>query len=125
MSYVGLSRAVEYLESFLKEEFVKQNPVDWFFYYVVNADKEIVEYSRYFNDLINMFREPPDELISVYDMLSRYYYGTFKPVVHDIEYRMQFEELSYDFLAEKVRMLLNDLIIIRDTIYGVLSRYGL
>ena len=125
MSFMGLSRAVEYLNSYLKESFVRSNPIDWFFYFVNKANEEILSYSRYFSDLINMFEEPPEELLKAYDMLSQYYYSTFKLIVHDIEYRIQFEELKYDFLAEKVKMLLNDLIIIRDTIYGILRRYEL
>jgi hypothetical protein len=125
MSFMGLSRAIEYLNSYLKESFVRSNSIDWFFYFVNKANEEILSYSRYFSDLINMFEEPPEELLKAYDMLSQYYYGTFKPVIHDIEYKIQFEELKYDFLAEKVKMLLNDLVIIRDTIYGILKRYEL
>ncbi len=125
MSFMALSRAIEYLNSYLKESFVRSNPIDWFFYFVNKANEEILSYSRYFSDLINMFEEPPEELLKAYDMLSQYYYSTFKLIVHDIEYRIQFEELKYDFLAEKVKMLLNDLIIIRDTIYGILRRYEL
>jgi len=95
-----------------------------FITYMLEAKSGIQSFSEWFTDFIKTFGES-QELLKAYDTLSKYYYGTFLPIIEKIDLENQ---LGYVYTAQRLKeiakQLLNDLKIISDYIYILVDKYN-